>query len=311
MKKNIVILMVLLLFIFFIVSHPDTSMEAAANGLLLWYRQILPALLPLAILSNLMVYSNYMQLATKYLYPVTKHIIPTSQSGSFALLGGLLFGFPMGSKISADLAGQKKISQKEAEILCICFNQLSPVFVSGYLLTSVLQMPQMVPYCYAALYLPPVCYAVFQLKKLRPKDAKNAASDPALHFGIIDAGIMNGFEALTKLGGYIMMFSVFASILHTYNGAYPLFNLICTGLTEVTTGISYLKNSALPQETSYPLAVFFASFGGLCGFAQTCSLSRECTFSKKRYLTCRLCFAAASSILSYFLYLFAKGVLIG
>ncbi len=311
MKKNIVILIGLLLFLFFIVTHPAASMEAAANGLLLWYRQVLPALLPLAILSNLMVYSNYMQMVTKYLYPFTKRLIPTSQSGSFALLGGLLFGFPMGSKISADLAEQNKISQKEAELLCICFNQLSPGFVSGYLLTSVLELPQMIPYCYAALYLPPLCYASFQLKKLRPKDAKNAASDPVFHFGILDAGIMNGFEALTKLGGYIMMFSVFAAILHTYNGAYPLFNLVCTGLTEVTTGISCLKDSALPQEISYPLSVFFVSFGGLCGFAQTCSLSRGCTFSKKRYLTCRLCFAAASSILSCFLSLFAGSFRIG
>ena len=311
MKKNNLILLALLTFILFILTHPAASMEAAGSGLLLWYEQLLPALLPLAILSNLMVYSNYMQAVTKYLYPLTRRIVPTSKSGCFAFLGGMLFGFPMGSKISSDLVSRQKISKAEGEILSICFNQLSPVFISGYLLSSVLEMPQLTLQSYAALYLPPLLYAVACLKKLRPQDAKNAASDPALHFGIIDAGIMNGFEALTKLGGYIMMFSVFASILHTYNGAYPLFNLICTGLTEVTTGISYLKNSALPQETSYPLAVFFASFGGLCGFAQTCSLSRGCTFSKKRYLTCRLCFAAASSILSYFLYLFAKGVLIG
>ncbi len=297
MKKTYFILILLIFFILFIITHPAVSMHAAASGLLLWYEQILPALLPLAILSNLMVYSNYMQIVTKYLYPLTRHFIATSQNGCFAFLGGMLFGFPMGSKISADLVIRRKISQKEGEILAICFNQLSPVFVSGFLLTNILNMPELILPSYAALYLPPVCYAVWHLKKLHPSDEKNSASDSHLDFGIIDAGIMNGFESLTKLGGYIILFSVFAALLHTYNTDYPFLNLICTGLVEVTTGISCLKNSALPQAYIYPLAMFFASFGGLCGFAQTCSMTRECSFSKVRYLCCRLLFAAASSLL--------------
>lgn len=297
MKKKYFILIALLLFIIFIITHPAVSMHAAGSGLLLWYEQILPALLPLAILSNLMVYSNYMQIVTKYLYPVTKRLVPTSQSGCFAFLGGMLFGFPMGSKISADLTVQKKISKEEGEILCICFNQLSPVFVSGYLLTNILEMPQLTLQSYLALYLPPVCYGIWHLKKLRLTDEKNSASDSHLDFRIVDAGIMNGFESLTKLGGYIILFSIFAALLHTYNTNYPFFNLICTGLVEVTTGISHLKTSSLPQDFIYPIAMFFASFGGLCGFAQTCSMTRECPFSKTRYLTCRLYFAIASSIL--------------
>lgn len=299
MKKNYLILILFLLLILFIITHPAASMVAASNGLLLWYEQVLPALLPLAILSNIMVHSNYMQIVTKYLYPFTKLLIPTSQNGCFAFLGGMLFGFPMGSKISADLVSQHKISQKEGEILSICFNQLSPVFVSGYLMTNILEMPEMILSSYIALYLPPVCYAVFQLRRHTLNSQKNAASDSHIDFRIIDAGIMNGFEALTKLGGYIILFSIFAVLLHTCNTNYPMINLICTGLIEVTTGISCLKDSALPPEYVYPLALFFASFGGLCGFAQTCSMTREYSFPKSRYLVCRLCFAAISSVIGY------------
>ena len=308
MKKNYLILILLLIIILFILTHPTVSMTAAANGLLLWYEQILPSLLPLAILSNIMVYSNYMQIVTKYLYPLTKHIIPTSQNGCFALIGGILFGFPMGSKISADLTKHKTISKQEGELLAICFNQLSPVFISGYLMTSILNMPDLILPSYAALYLPPLLYAFFHLKKLRLANTKNSASDSHLDFRIIDAGIMNGFEALTKLGGYIILFSIFAALLHTYNTRYPLFNLICTGLVEVTTGISYLKESVLPQECVYAIAIFFASFGGFCGFAQTCSMTSECSFSKTRYLVCRLFFAAFSSILSYLLCLLFRNI---
>ncbi|MBO5372162.1 MAG: hypothetical protein J6A75_05515 [Lachnospiraceae bacterium] len=293
----------LLLFIIFILTHPSVSMSAAADGLLLWYQQILPALLPLAILSNLMVYSNYMQIVTKYLYPITKHILPTSENGCYAFLGGVFFGFPMGSKISADLVLQEKISKQEGEILAICFNQLSPVFLSGYLMTSILNIPEMILPSYVILYTPPLCYAMFCMRRLHILKAKKTASDSSLNFRIVDAGIMNGFESLTKLGGYIILFSVFAAMLHTINTKYPLVNFICTGLIEVTTGFSYLKDSGLPLEYIYPLALFFASFGGFCGFAQTCSMTSRCDFSKSRYLICRLCFAVISSLLGFCFYL--------
>lgn len=307
MKKNYLVLVLLLIFILFIIMRPAASMAAAGNGLLLWYKQILPSLLPLAILSNLMVYSNYMQLATKYLHPVAKHIVPTSENGCFAFLGGMLFGFPMGSKIAADLVRQGKISVQEGEILAICFNQLSPVFVSGYLLSSILNMPEMTIASYLCLYAPPTLYAALKLKHTRhdlaqnslPNHKKNSASNARLDFGIIDAGIMNGFEALTKLGGYIVLFSIFAALLQAFNTKYPLLNLLGTGFVEVTTGISYLKNSGLPPACMYALALFFASFGGLCGFAQTCSMTSGCPFSKTRYLACRLRFAVISCILGY------------
>lgn len=289
----------MLLLILFIITKPALSIAAAESGLLLWYKQILPSLLPLAILSNLMVYSNYMQLLTKYLHPLAKHAVPTSENGCFAAFGGLLFGFPMGSKIAADLVCQGKIDKREGEILATCFNQLSPVFVSGYLLSSILEMPELTAVSYAALYAPPLIYGICKLKKLGPRGKKNSASDARLDFGIIDAGIMNGFEALTKLGGYIILFSIFAALLHTYNTKYPLLNLIGTGLVEVTTGISYLKASGLPPELMYALAIGFCAFGGLCGFAQTCSMTAECSFSRTRYLACRLCFATASFAIAY------------
>lgn len=302
MKKNFLFLIPLILFIIFILTHPALSMTAAADGLMLWYKQVLPALLPLAILSNIMVYSNYMQIVTKYLHPLTKRLFPTSQNGCFALWGGMLFGFPMGSKISADLTAGNKISRAEGEILSVCFNQLSPVFISGYLLNSILNMPDLVVKSYAVLYAPPLLFAAWRLRRLSPSDAKNSASDSHLDFRIIDAGIMNGFESLTKLGGYIILFSIFASMLHSFNTDYPVLNLICAGLIEVTTGISALKDSSLSPQYVYALAMFFASFGGLCGFAQTCSMTKECSFSWAHYLSCRLFFAAASGIMGYLIY---------
>lgn len=303
MKKNYLILSLLLITILFILTHPAVSVDAASAGLLLWYEQILPTLLPLAILSNLMVYSNYMQLVTKYLYPLTKHILNTSPAGSFAFLGGILFGFPMGSKISADLVTHGHIGKEEGEILAACCNQLSPVFISGYVLTSILHMPQLMVPSYVILYLPPFLYAKMKLRNIHISTAKNTASDSSFSFRIIDAGIMNGFESLTKLGGYIILFSIFSSMVGTVTKN-PLLNLLLTGITEVTNGTSLIGSAGLSASAAYGLAMFFCAFGGLCGFAQTCSMTKECRFSNGKYLMLRFIFAIISAVLACLYYWF-------
>lgn len=301
MKKNY-FLIILLLFLGFILGKPSLAAAAASDGLLLWYRQILPALLPLAILSHIMISSNYMQLLTKYLYPLTRPFFATSQSGCFALLGGILFGFPMGSKICADLVKENKISCEEGELLAICCNQLSPVFISSYLFDGILHLPGLILPGYLLIYLPPLSYAAYHLHRMQIRHTKNPASDSHLDFGIIDAGIMNGLEALTKLGGYIVLFSIFAAMLHACNTAHPAVNLICTGLVEVTTGISGLSSARLPGKMLFSLSVIFVSFGGLCGFAQTCSMTKGSHFSMSRYLICRITFALCSGTAAWLLF---------
>ena len=63
-----------------------------------------------------------------------------------------------------------------------------------------------------------------------------------MNFKIIDAGIMNGFETLTRLGGYIMLFSMIASMLQALPTS-RMVRLIAIGLTELTNGIQLLDGA--------------------------------------------------------------------
>ena len=53
---------------------------------------------------------------------------------SYALLLGLLCGYPMGTKITSDLYGCGRISRREAEYLLTFTNHASPVFIYTYLI---------------------------------------------------------------------------------------------------------------------------------------------------------------------------------
>ena len=58
-----------------------------------------------------------------------------------------------------------------------------------------------------------------------------------MNFKIIDTGIMDGFETLTRLGGYIMLFSMIASLLQKLPVPH-IVTLILTGMVEITNGIA-------------------------------------------------------------------------
>ena len=108
---------------------------------------------------------------------------------------------------------------------------------------------------------------------------------------------MDGFETLTRLGGYIMLFSMIASLLQKL--PIPrILTLILTGMVEITNGIAMLPDSGLPKSTQYVLAVVYTAFGGLSGIAQTSSMIRDTPLSIKRYCIAKLLLAACCGLLA-------------
>lgn len=325
MKKKLIFLCILI-FIIYILFFPQDAVTAAADGLVLWYERVLPSLLPFAILSNILIYSGFTGYLVKLLYPLLRLLLPASRNGSFVLLSGFLFGFPMGSKNCAEMLKCGQLEYQEAEILFMVTNNISPVFISGYILCQELHMPSLIPLSYLIIFLPPLAAGrllfFFTGKKqsgsnLSPAVKKSGdsgnssnslysssttykkpASGSQINFKIIDAGIMNGFETLTRLGGYIMLFSMISSMLRLL----PLpetTKLILTGLTEITNGIKAVSQSSLTPACRYLLAMTFTAFGGCSGLAQTSSMIKGTGLSIKKYGLFKLLMTLITAVLAW------------
>lgn len=307
MKKKIIFLPIIIL-VFYILVCPIKAVNAASFGLMLWYQKVLPTLLPFSILSGILIESGYLSYLTRYLYPITKWLLPTSQAGSFIFFSGFLFGFPMGSKNCALLYQKNEISREEAEILAIVCNNISPVFIGSFILEQQLKLPQLILPSYFLVYLPPILLGNLLLRKSSVKmerkkihtSQKMPASRFQMNFKIIDTGIMNGFETLTKLGGYIMLFSITASIFKTLSLPDKLSSLLI-GSVELTNGIAVLSKLSISSELKYIAAMGFTAFGGISGLAQTFSMTKECHFSKKNYFCAKL-FLTVCTLTSAYVY---------
>lgn len=205
----------------------------------------------------------------------------------------------MGSKITADLRRKGKLTVREANILCAMCNNISPVFVSSYLLISSLGLNHRTWTTYAILYLPSFLSGLFLLSREKScKLQKNSTSRSNLNFQIIDAGIMNGFETLLKLGGYIMLFSLMTQMGMRIAGSNELALMCLTGLTEITNGIHIIAKSAYSMAFKYPMIIGITAFGGLSGLAQTASMVKDTGISMRFYLVFRMIQAGISTILA-------------
>lgn len=183
MKKKLIFLC-LLLFIAYILTAPKDAVNAASVGLVLWYTRVLPTLLPFVILSNILMDSNYLQYLNKITTPLVSRLIPISDNGAFVLLSGFLFGFPIGSKNCAALLASGKITRREADVLFIITNNISPVFVTSFILYTQLGLSHLSAVTLLILYFPALLLGSILLstdaRRTKDRTAFHAQKQPAI-----------------------------------------------------------------------------------------------------------------------------------
>ena len=299
MKKLSCISLLIIMILYFLI-YPQNALMASRRGLTLWFEQILPTLLPFSVISYIVLHSNL------FSHPAheKKHSFLRIQPEEwYVIFCGFLFGFPIGSKLSADLYEHHRIVKKRAQILACFTNNLSPVFVTSVLVNQ-LHFSSVVPF-FLLLYGIPlyICLALLSFIKPERFVHEKKASRFQLNMQIVDAGIINGFETLIKICGYIMMFSIFAEIAQSipYGSSFP--KLVLTGCLEVTNGISALSQFSCNHFQKYLLTVLFLALNGISGLFQTASLLSVSNLSIKQYLKMKLLLIAAIMAIAPLLFL--------
>lgn len=296
-----------LLLLLFLLRFPKEALSASRDGMELWLNTLLPTLLPFIILTGILIHTGITEKLLKPLTPVWSHIFGISSSGAYALLLGLLCGYPMGAKITSDLYGCGKISHREAEYLLTFTNHASPVFIYTYLMHICLNDRFHPWLIYGPLLLSSFLtmmifrFFVYRNHTKSPdsfSDEKNKESSaPGVTGTLLDASIMNGFETITRLGGYILLFSILSAFVRHYWNAGKMAEYLFLGTLELTTGLHQLAKSGYSPVLRYLCSMPMAAFGGVCILAQTKSLLHE-DLSVLPYISAKCLNAAITAICS-------------
>jgi sporulation integral membrane protein YlbJ len=303
----------IVLFLILILFFPVSSYNGAKKGLLLWFNTILPTLLPFIIISNLIIRLKITEPLSKLFYPFFHLLFGVSKGGCYPVLMGFLTGIPVGAKSIADLVNNGSIRKEEGQFLLSFCNNASPMFIMSFIAITQLKQINLRVVLLTIIYISAVLASIIYFKLIaNPKRkglytltaAQNEASyeqtGSKFDFALFDSAIMDGFEVITKVGGYIIMFSIPAQIIVNLGSADSLFHLLCIGFLEITTGINQIGNSNLDMQTKIALITMITAFGGLSGMAQTKSVISNTRLSIGIYFKVKLLHMLLALLLATF-----------
>ena len=284
---------------------PQAVFSGAEEGLLLWFQIIFPTLFPFLVVTSLLLSSGGLNLITRLFGGLFRRIFRVTQNGAFAVLAGFLCGYPMGAKVTADLLRAEKISDREARYLLSFCNNTSPVFIINFIVWKTFGDERlMLPTLLILIGSPVLMSFIFRriyLKGRHPFPEPSAAlkeKKTRFDFSVLDSCMMNSFEAIVKVGGYIILFSVLLSLLEELSGQNSILMAAAPAL-EVTNGILLLSSSVSDPGLRYAAVLSLTSFGGLCSAAQTKCMLEGTGLSVIPYIIQKLTTAAAASLLSF------------
>ena len=292
--KNAPLALLLLLFAAALILRPAEAADAARQGLQLCLQTVLPSLFPFFVLSSLLVACGAADDFGRALAPVMRPLFYLSGAGALALALGLVGGYPVGARTTAELYRGGELSRAEAERLLSFCNNAGPGFILGVCGGAVLCDARAGLYLYlvhvAAALLTGVMLrrcTVMECAAERPHRQRPQAKSLVSAF---PAAVRDSFAAVWSVCGFVVIFAV---VLRFVTLLLPG-RVLLVGFIELTNGVL-----SLPADRGgFVLCALFLGWGGLSVHAQTLSVLEDSGLSPRLYFLGKATQAALSAPLA-------------
>jgi sporulation integral membrane protein YlbJ len=286
--------------------YPQEVVLSAASGLNLWWKYVLPALLPFFILSELLMGSGFVHFLGVLLEPLMRPIFRLPGQASFVVAMSFTSGIPIGAVLTSRLRQQNALTQEEGERLLAFTSNPSPGFMFGAVASSMMGKPGLGVVLAGSVYLANLLVGIlFRFYKVKAsknyplplpslkrafQELKRAQAQETRPFGqLLGDAVRQSIQTVLLVGGFILFFSVIVHLLKVLKITESLGTILqgltgglltshgvsafVTGFLETTLGC----NSAIQAFPTLHLQVgvlaAFLGWGGLSVFAQVASFT--------------------------------------
>lgn len=336
--RSLIIPFCICLFTIFLLVFSNVNLESCRNGLKLWANSVVPSLLPFFIATELLGYTNVINIIGKLLDNLMRPLFNVPGISAFPFIMGVISGYPVGAKIVSNLKLQEKITTIEAERLIAYTNNSGPLFIVGTVGIGLFNNTSIGVLLFSTHILAGLTVGfIFRWWKSENKKRKKEKKEirpflPQEQISIANLGevlsksIMNAINNVLLIGGFIILFSIIISILQNSGILDLLSNLLkptlnifkipssfskgtISGIIELTNGVA---NIALIPNKSISINIiicaFLIGFGGLSVCLQILSIISKAKISIKPYIIGKLLqgilAAAYTYLIIYFIPIF-------
>ena len=273
--------------------QPQRCAAACAEGIALWAKVVLPALFPFLVLTALLTKTGLAEGLGRKLAPLLRPLgLPAAGAGAFVL--SILSGYPVGSRVVADLHKHGAIDARETERLSALCSTSGPMFILGSVGSGMFGDARAGAILFAAhlLGIFSVYFALLPLQKRRTakraakggrRRAASAAPPSARADNTVSLGesVQGAVLSVLCVGGFIAIAGVLIRLLEDLSllrlptallalclrpfGAEECAAGAVYAVLEATRGCAALSAAGTQ---ALPFAAFAITFGGACILAQ-------------------------------------------
>ena len=311
LKKNIIPI-IFLLFTICLIVFSKSNIEAVKNSLNIWINNVIPSLLPFFIATELLNHTNIPRIIGNTFNKIMRPLFNVPGIGAYALLMGIISGYPVGAKIVTNFRNENLCTKEEAERLITFTNNSGPLFILGTVGISLFYDTSIgILLLFTHILACITVGIIFRFWKTKNKKKRNTdISETNISFNslgeVLSKSILSAINSVVLIGGFIVLFGIILSILQrTYIlnffkiSLLPIFNLlnmqtefiipIFTGILELTNGVTSIASIASKNLIlNVVISAFLLGFGGISIMLQVLSIISKSDISIRPYILGKL-----------------------
>lgn len=285
-KKNILTLIILLLFVILIFLHNQEVKEHIIFGTELWLNKVFPSLFPMFIISELLIAYQFPDFLAKIFSIPFQKIFHATPYGAFAFFMSLISGTPSSAYIIKKLMIENKITEKDANHLLSFTFFSNPLFLITMLSLLFPNHPKYIIGIICIHYLTNLIIGIVLRPKEIPNQKTTFTKNKNIQLGtLLSNAIKNAMNTLLLILGTICFYLMISCFIKPQNETLQLF---IKGILELTQGLNALSLFSSSLLIKACLAISFISFGGLSIHTQIQSIIADTNISYQMFLKGRI-----------------------
>ena len=216
-------------------------------------------------------------------------------------------GFPTGTIAASYFYNNGLLRKTDAQIILPLCNNVSPMFLYGYIYSSYLKYSISLPALLLCVYAPQLIFtaSVLILRHVL-LTADNVSDNTAGAISEAAAGLSHSYHniiadsihSITVIGVYMVIFSIASQfILHYIPGEIPA---IFTAFLEISNGIPMIQSLDMPIHAKTVLTLSLTSFGGVSAIFQSMEMIHESGLSFTKYIAGKLLCGISCALFALF-----------
>ena len=303
MKKNYLYIIIILAFIFEILTNSNSIMESVSTSFNIWKNSLFPALFPMFVFSSILIDLGIIEIIAKSKSNILKKIFNINSSSIFIFIMSMFSGFPSSAKYINELYNKKLLTKYEAEKIILFSHFANPMFIIGTISLSFLNNKNL---CFIIIFshyivnfIIGLCIRGFHINN----DSNIDISYKNVNIGTsISKSILNAINTLLLILGTVTFFLIITTIIDiNFNLNLPLKTIIFS-ITEMTQGIRHISLLNISLKLKCTFITMILSFGGLSIHLQTFSIINDLKLKYSHYLLSRIGHCLMSGIITFLLY---------